>query len=248
MGGIIGNVADLGLALGALVGLASGLIHGYTGFGGGLLIVPMCALLFGPVEGIAVAAFAGLVGALQLLPAAARAAHWREVGPLLAGLLVALPLGVAFLVAADPELVRRAIGAFVLASALVLMSGWVYRGPRGAAAGAATGLVAGGITGLAGTPAGPLLVLYFMAAPEPAPVQRANIVVGVGAMVALLLASLAASGGVAAETVARAAVVAPLYWLGAWGGARLFERVPKAWFRRVVLWLLVATGITVMVL
>lgn len=128
---IINDIANVTLALGLLVALASGLLHGYTGFGGGLLIVPLLAILFGPVEGVFVAGVAGVAGTLQLLPKAARVANWHELAPAMIVGLVATPFGVLFLVSADPEIARRGIGGFVLISALIMLTGWVYKGPRG---------------------------------------------------------------------------------------------------------------------
>ena len=41
------------------------------------------------------------------------------------------PVGTYLLFNMDPDLVRSATGGFVLVIALILMSGWIYRGTRG---------------------------------------------------------------------------------------------------------------------
>ena len=43
------EILDRSLALGAVVAFVSAAIQGYAGFGGGLVIVPILAVLFGPV-------------------------------------------------------------------------------------------------------------------------------------------------------------------------------------------------------
>lgn len=235
------------LAMAAAIAVFSGVIHGYTGFGAALLMVPLFALLLGPVEAIAVAAVIGMVGSAQLYPGAARNARWRELLPISIAIIIFTPLGVFILFNLDPGLIRRAMGGFVFLAALVLMSGWVYRGPRGVFASAVTGGLAGGISGATGV-GGPPLALYFLAAPQPVEVQRANIVIAVTVIIAVTLASLLVAGGFTTETLQRAVILTPVYVLGTWSGSRLFTVAPKEYFRRVALWLLLATGVGVVIL
>jgi len=237
--------AELGLA--AAIAVFSGVIHGYTGFGAALLMVPLFALLLGPVEAIAVAAVIGMVGSAQLYPGAARNARWRELLPISIAIIIFTPLGVFILFNLDPELIRRAMGGFVLLAAIILMTGWVYRGPRGIFASAVVGGLAGSISGATGV-GGPPLALYFLSSAHPVEVQRANIVVAVAVVIAVVLASLFFAGGFTVETLLRAVILIPAYVFGTWSGSRLFTIAPKEYFRRVVLWLLLATGAGVVIL
>jgi len=128
---ILTQLLTLNFALGALIVFFGGLIHGYTGFGAGLLIVPLFSLLFGPVEAIAITTIVALFGSAQLYRGAARHANWRELLPILVAVVLFTPVGTHLLFNMDPDLVRRATGGFVLVIALILMSGWIYRGTRG---------------------------------------------------------------------------------------------------------------------
>ena len=47
------EIADLSLLLACVTALVSGVIQGYSGFGGGLIIVPILAFMFSPLEAIA---------------------------------------------------------------------------------------------------------------------------------------------------------------------------------------------------
>jgi uncharacterized membrane protein YfcA len=234
------------LAIAALVGAFSGIIHGYTGFGAALVMAPLLSIIFGPVEAVAVTVIAALLATVHIYPSAARQALWREVGPLCIAILVATPLGVAILVSADPEWIRRAIGVFVLAAALLIMSGWSYRGRRGLLASGIAGALCGGITGAAGV-GGPPVAVYFLAAAQPVEIQRANIIISIGVVGAVTLIALAVGGGVGSETVVRGIVMAPLYLAGFWTGCRLFAVAPAELYRKVALWLLVATGLSAIV-
>ena len=64
-----------------LTALVSGVARGYSGFASGLILVPIFALLFGPIEGVAIAAVASFFGGLQLLPRAIKVSDWKELTP-----------------------------------------------------------------------------------------------------------------------------------------------------------------------
>ena len=242
---MFGDIMGVDLAQGMAAAFLASAMTAYTGFGGGLILVPAFAILFGPIQGIAIAALCGVIGQAQLIPNAVRNARWREAGPLSAAILVSIPLGTLFLVSADPAIIKMGMGVFVLASAFLLMLKVSYRGPRGAAPGAITGLLTGGIMGTIGVPAGPLLVIYYLAASEPPTIQRANIVLGVFAMTAMMLISLLARGVIGMHTLELALFIAPASVIGAIAGRTMFKIAPTAWFKHVAHWLLVAIGIAV---
>ena len=116
-------MVDLGWAV--LIIAAAGLVRGYGGFGGGLVTIPLLTLIYGPIEAYAMAAIIAVVGYAQLVPRAVRIAEWTELAPTLIAVTIATPLGVVALVIADPEVIRRLIGVFVLFGATLLATGWV---------------------------------------------------------------------------------------------------------------------------
>ena len=157
------------------------------------------------------------------------------------------PFGILLLFNLDPELVRRAMGIVVFLIAVVMLAGYSYKGPRGIAPRAIVGGFSGALGGAVGM-GGPPLVLYFLAGPEDAKVQRANIVVTVAIMVAIVLCLLIVAGGISLITLQRAVLLLPAYLIGTWSGSKLFAIAPAEYFKRVALWVLVATGIGVLVL
>lgn len=220
----------------------NGVVHGYTGFGGALLMVPLLTFLFGPVKAIAIVGIIIIFGSVQLYPWAARRAQWRELLPIFIGIAMATPIGIYFLFTVDPILIRRSMGAFILIFALILMSGWVYRGPRGIGPSTFVGVLSGGITGLSGV-GGPPLALYYLASLQPVETQRANIMVSVAFLTLTMLTLVALGGAFSENVVLRALILTPAYMIGVWGGTKLFALVPKDYFRAIALWLLVAIGI-----
>ncbi len=241
---IFKEIAELSLLLGCITALMSGMIQGYSGFGGGLVIIPILAFLFSPLEAIAIASPAGLVGNAFLLPNAAKSANWREVVPMSVAIAVSIPLGLLFLLSADPALIRRGMGVLVIFAAILLMTGWTYRGTRSVTASSVVGALAGGVTGGFGIPGGPIFVVYFLSALVEPHVQRANIILSVGVTISFLLAGLIADGLYDSLTLARSAFVVPMWLIGSRIGKRLFEVAPAVWFKKVTYGLLLVTGIS----
>tara|TARA_B100000315_G_C14457331_1_gene532051 strand:+ start:163 stop:900 length:738 start_codon:yes stop_codon:yes gene_type:complete len=238
---IVSSIFEGALSYGLAIAVISGLIHGYTGFGSALVMVPLLTFLFGPVEAVAIVTIIIFLGSVQLYPSAIRGASWRELIPIFVGFAILTPLGAILLINLDPLLIRRAMGAFIIVFAFVLISGWVYRGPRGIIPSALVGALAGWISGSSGV-GGPPIALYYLASPHPVEVQRANIVVTVAVLIIVTLISVAVGGGVTIETVLRAIILTPAYVFGIWSGAKLFAMAPKTYFKRIALWLLVVTG------
>lgn len=240
------EVWNADLLYAALIAIVSGAIHGYTGFGAALFMVPLFALLFGPVDAIAISIVMGLFGSVQLYPGAARSAHWRELIPVCQAIAIFTPIGTYLLFSVDDEIIQNAMGILVLLAALILLSGWTYKGPRGLVASVVTGGLGGSLTGAAGV-GGPALALYFLSAPSAPAEQRANIVISVAAVLIMTLLSLVVAGGVSQGILLRAIFLIPVYVLGTWSGSRMFVIAPQAYFRRVALWLLVAAGLGILI-
>jgi len=233
---------NLSFLYAALVFAIAGVMHGYTGgFGSGLFAVPLLALLFGPVGGIAVGSLTSLLGSAQLVPAATRLVSWRHMAPLMIAQMIMVPVGAALLVSLDATLVRRIIGVLVLLSGVLLATGWTYHGRRGPMMRATAGGIAGFMGGIAGI-TGPVLVAYFLSAPERPEIQRARIVLAVFAGLIVIQISLFVAGGAGAVSVTRALALAPMFMVATWFGTRLFARAPLTWFRKVSLVMLFGSG------
>ena len=231
----IANIFNVALATGAGVAIFNGMIHGYTGFGGALIIIPVLTFLYGPVEAIGMVGLITIFGALHLARETAHQATWRELGP----------IGAWFLYHIDAELIRRSMGGFIMLFALILLSGWTYRGKRGALPSVLVGMTAGGINGLTGV-GGPPLGLYFLSSPHPVEVQRANIVMCIIVLIISMIVAIAIGGGYSWLVISRALLITPAYLFGVWFGARMFALAPKTWFKNVALVILMVTGISVL--
>lgn len=236
---------DHNMAIAGAFAIAAAMLRGFTGFGANLIWGPVLIFLWGPVEAVAIMGLTGMSASVQACIPEARKADWPEITPIIIASAIAGPVGVVTLIHLEPDLVRRSIGAFILIIAAILATGWQYRGQRGLTPKVITGVVGGWLAGFAAI-GGPICVLYFMAAPGPAAVQRANNMISVTILVPMVLVSLALTGGIGIETLIRSAILFVPYSFGIWLGARLFHMIPKELFRRAVLGLLMIIGVAVM--
>ena len=239
----LSNLFNIGLVIGVVVAVFNGLIHGYTGFGGALLIVPVLTFLYDPVEAIGISCIIAIVGGVRLVFETSRQANWRELIPIFMGIIVLTPVGAWFLFNIDPDLVRRSMGGFILIFALMLLSGWSYRGSRGTMLSALVGSVTGIINGLTGV-GGPTLALYYLSSDQSADVQRANIVMCIMVLTIAMFCAVIIGDGYSYLVIIRAVIVAPAYLFGVVSGAWLFKLAPKSYFKNIALLILVITGLS----
>jgi uncharacterized membrane protein YfcA len=227
------------------IALLGGFVRGLTGFGGGLVMVPLFSMLWGPVEAIGAMVGLGFLTLFQVLMPALRVAKLYDAAPLLLGSAIFTPLGVALLVSLDPALVKKIIAVVILFLTIVMLAGWVYRGKRGPAQGFIVGGLTGFVNGVAGS-GGPITVVYVMAEKTRAEFQRASIILAMGLSSFMTIFSLFAADAIGKRTLVHvAAFIAPSIAgtaLGSW----LFARLPSSLYRQIVLWFLVVISLSLL--
>lgn len=219
------------LAATLFAALVAGLARGFSGFGAGLIFIPLASAALGPRLAAPLLLVVDNLIALPLVPAAWRHAARREVAVLAAGAALGTPLGAWALLRLDPAALRWGICALAFAMLALLASGWRYHGrprlPLSLAVGAGAGLFSG-----AAQLGGPPVVAYWLGGAIPAAKVRANLVLFFAASGAISAAVYLLGGLLTAEVLLLAALAGPAYALGLWGGSRLFGRASEATFRR----------------
>lgn len=225
----------------------AGTVRGFSGFGAGLVMTPLLALVYGAIDAVVIMMVTVFVGGMQMIPGAMPYATKRDLVPIIVACIIVTPLGTYLLVTGDPDIMRRFIGGFVLVSAIVMLRGWSYTGGRNARISFTAGVVSGLANGAGGV-GGPPVTLYLISSDEPAVVKRANIAVTSTAMAITTVIPLAVSGVITGELLVRsAALLIPFVGAIILGG-RLFSRANDRVYRLFALWLLVVIGFTVAIL
>jgi hypothetical protein len=233
---------DANLAIAAAVTVIAGLMRGFAGFGSAMMMAPIFALLFGPRAMIGLVAVIELLVTVQLIPAAARQADWRFVGPLAVAAVAFLPLGGWLLASIDQDWLTRIVAGIVLVFVIVLGSGWRYRGPKRLPITLGLGAVSGTMVATTSI-GGPPVLIYMLAGSDNARTVRANIITYFAFLELFLLAQLWLQGLLDVATAVRAAALTPSFLIAAWLGSRGFRASSEAFYRRIALVFLLAAAL-----
>ncbi|EDQ04387.1 hypothetical protein DSM14862_02024 [Sulfitobacter indolifex] len=235
-------IATPGVVWLALAVIVAGLVRGFAGFGSAMIIMPVAAFVLSPVEAILFMTAAELIGPLPNLPDALRQGATREVGRLLLGVLIGMPLGLWGLSMMSPEGFGWIVSGVVLALLVLLLAGWRYHGPLGARLVVGTGALGGFMTGFAGI-AGPPVILLYMASQRPAAVIRANFLLYLLGIDLLLFVMLAATGQVVWSVLVLGLLAGVPNIIANIIGARLFDPGRERLFRAVAYIVIAASAI-----
>ncbi len=231
-----------------LATFAGALVAGLSGFAFGLVAASIWLYILAPMQTATLIIAFGLIVQGYSVWKLRRALDWKRLWPFVAGAALGTPVGVSILTWANPAHVRAGVGAF-----LVLYSLYALLRPTiapvkaaGAAVDAGVGFlngVLGGITGLAGI----LVTIWCGPRGWPKDVQRT--VFQPVAVATFLMSALwiGAKGAITADTIKLFVIGLPALFAGTWLGLKLYGRLDEAAFRKVVLVLLLASGVVLIV-
>lgn len=222
---------DLALLWAAAAALVAGVTRGFSGFGGALIFVPLVSAAFGPGVAAPVLLTIDTVFTVPIAIRAFRACTWREVVPLAAGAVCAVPFGVYVLNHANPVLLRWALAMLALGLLALLISGWRHSGKPSLAATVGVGLLAGTFGGAAQM-SGPAVVAYWLGGKHPVSQVRANLFCFFALVTVANIIAYTWSGLFTIEVGKLSLVLGPLYALGLLIGAMAFRSASDTHYRR----------------
>jgi uncharacterized membrane protein YfcA len=230
------------LMIAIAVTVIAGLMRGFAGVGSGMLMAPIFAVLFGPVDTVAIIICMELVVTAQLLPSVYREIDWRVVLPM--GLVAALfmPLGNWLLVTLDTETLSHGIGWVVLVFAVLLMTGWRFEGEKRLPVTVGVGGLSGVL--IASTSLGnPPVMMYLLSSRDDAASNRANFTGYFAITLLILIALMTYRNLINWGNLQQVGILLPGFMAAAWAGSRMFRKSSEALYRRVALGLLCVAGL-----
>lgn len=232
------------VATGAVV---AGFVQGLSGFAFGLTAMSLWAWYLDPKVAAALAVFGALTGQIIGAITVRRGFNMRRLWPFLAGGMVGIPIGVAILPALDVQWFKALLGTLLVVwCPLMLIARNLPKIQTGGrlADGIVGGLggIMGGIGGFTGTiPTLWCTLRGFEKDEQRAIIQNFNL-----AALLVTMGIYLANHIVTREMLPLFAVVAPAILLPTVLGARLYIGIPETTFRKIVLSLLTASGVSLL--
>ena len=236
---------DVTLLIVLLGAAAAGFAQGVSGFAFSLVALSIWAWAVEPQLAAPMSVFGALVGQLVALPWVWRGFDLRKLLPLVIAGLAGVPLGALLLQWLDPTLFRFALGLFLLVYCpVMLMLPADYSWPHGGRiADGASGFAGGVLGGLAGI-SGPVPTLWTTLRGWDKDTQRGVLQAFNIAMHVATLTVYALSGKLTGDVLVMFAWIAPALAIPAVLGVLLFRRLAARTFRRLILMLLLVSGLT----
>ena len=235
----------LGLFL--LTTFVGGIVTGLAGFAMGLVVSGVWLHILTPAQTAALIVGYGLLTQSYNIWKLRHALRWRTVAPFIIGGVVGVPIGAVLLTHIDPSYVRTGIGVLLIAySTYFLVRPHFKPMHAGIAADVGIGVlngVLGGLTGLAG----PFITIWCQLRGFSKDQQRAVFQPVILAAFALTAISLTVAGTVTADLVRIYLYGLPPLAAGLWLGLKLYGHLNEDTFRKVILVLLLFSGVVLIV-
>ncbi|MBM3547948.1 MAG: sulfite exporter TauE/SafE family protein [Alphaproteobacteria bacterium] len=228
--------------------LSAGFVSGLAGFAFAMVSLGFWVHVLAPTVAapliVACAAFAQIYSMRQLR----RGIRLDLAMPFIVGGLIGIPLGAWLLIWIDRDTFRFSVGIFlVVYTAIMLALGATpplrWGGKVADAVVGWTGGVMGGIAGLTGaTPAIWCVLRGWSRDDQRGAMQPFNLTLQIAAVIAY-----GYQGLLTREVGLLFAIALPAMIVGVAAGVALYRRIDDVWFRRIVLWLLLVSGITLVI-
>jgi uncharacterized membrane protein YfcA len=224
--------------------LVSGFVNGLTGFGTALTGLPIWLQAVEPLVAAQLASASSVIGQAATLPTVWRAADWRQLAPMLLAGLIGVPIGTWVLPYIPLHTFKMAVGAVLIGYCLFMLflSGRIRLQAGGTATETAIGFGGGILAGIAGL-SGVLPTVYASLKGWPKDQRRVFFQVFNSTILAAMLAATAAQGLMGWPFLLALAVAAPGILAGSWAGLSLYKRLDDVRFDRVVLFVLLLSGL-----
>ncbi|MFN3655993.1 MAG: sulfite exporter TauE/SafE family protein [Pseudolabrys sp.] len=230
-----------------LTAFFGGIVTGLAGFAMGLVVSGVWLHILTPAETAVLIAGYGLITQPYSIWRLRHALNWRAVAPFVLGGIVGVPIGTYLLTYADPDYLRTGVGVLLIAYSTYSLARPHLKPmhasfPVETVVGFFNGIL-GGLTGLSG----PIITMWCALRGWPKDMQRSVYQPVILSGFVLTMISFAVSGKITWE-VARiySYGVIPLA-AGVWLGLRLYGHLDEAAFRKIVLVLLLLSGLALIV-
>ena len=229
------------LTTGIIVVFLGGLTQGLTGFGFGLVTVPILVIFLVPQLVVPIVLLTSMLLTFYLLIETRRWLELKRILVLMAAGVAGLPFGIIILKQLDAGILRVFIGVIIVLFGLAFLSGYRREIRNEKLASVLIGFVSGLLSGSTSL-SGPPVILFFTNQGLKKQTFRANIVAYFTVLSLVTLPAFIFSGLITPEVLKFTLWFLPAMILGALLGVRLAPRVKEVLFRRIALIIVVIAG------
>ncbi len=231
--------------LASLIFLLAGLIQGLTGFGGGLVAIPLLCLIMDVKVAVPLSILSGLVITTTMAFELRRLLEWRKILPLLLGSIPGVFVGTVLLKQADPVVINRILGLLLISISGLNLT--IKPKPVNPPVlwGYVAGFFSGAITASVGA-GGPPAIIYTTLNDWKKDEIKATLT-GFFVLNGYVTAAVHACNGMITPGVLSYFVYTLFFvLLGTFAGSRISDRINRRTYLRVVYVLLMLLGIVMM--
>ncbi|HEX5212374.1 MAG TPA: sulfite exporter TauE/SafE family protein [Pseudolabrys sp.] len=237
--------AVLGLFM--ITAFVGGVVTGLAGFAMGLVVSGVWLHILTPAQTAMLIVTYGLLTQSYTIWRIRHALRWKVVAPFVAGGVLGVPLGTLLLTFLNPVHVRSGVGVMLIAYSTYFLARPHFKPMHaGLAADVGVGVfngVLGGMTGLSG----PIITVWCQLRGWSRDEQRAIFQPVILAAFVLTAISLAIAGTVTADLIRIYLYGLPPLAAGLWLGLHLYGHLDEHAFRKVILILLLLSGLALIV-
>jgi len=238
------DATSLGIFLFAL--FFGGLTTGLAGFALALVVSGIWLHIISPTQTVTLIVGYNLLTQSYAIWKLRHALSWRRVAPFIVGGVIGVPIGTMLLTYIEPRHLRTGVGALLVVYSVYSLARPAFRPVKSAVSADASigffnGLL-GGLTGLTGI----IVTVWCQLRGWPKDEQRTVFQPVNLAVVVMSAVSLSFAGAVTLETTKLYVLGLPVMMAGMWAGLGLYGKLDDAAFRKVLLWLLLISGLSLL--
>jgi uncharacterized membrane protein YfcA len=224
-----------------------GLTSGLSGFAMGLVVSGVWLHIMSPAQSALLIVLCGLVTQGSGIWRVRHAISWRAVLPYIIGGALGIPAGTALLTSVNPNTLRLVIGVLLLIYSFYSLIRPAFKPskasfPADFGVGVVNGLISG-LTGLGGV----AVTVWCQMRGGQKDKLRAIFQPVLFATFVITAIAFAIAGAFTMETLKLYALALPVLIAGIWSGFGLYGKLDDAAFRKVILVLLLASGVALIV-
>lgn len=236
-----------GLGVFLFAAFAGGFASGLAGFAMGFVVSGIWLHIITPIQTTALIAGYGLCTQGYGVWKLRRTLSWQRLAPFIIGGTIGVPLGAVLLTFLNPNYVRLSVGVLLISYSLYgLLRPALNPRKVGNIGDGSIGLLNGVLGGLTGLP-GFIITIWCQMRGWTKDEQRAVFQPVILASMVMIAISLTAAGSITADTLKLYVLGLPALLAGLWLGFRCYGKLDEAAFRRLVLALLLVSGLGLIV-